>query len=124
MRFTSRQRLRRTAEYAAVRSHGFRTDCGTFFFNFLSREEEEGELPIRRLGVIASRRVGNAVCRNRAKRRLREIFRLHQEHLPPACDIVLIARRSLLYESFRETEQRFLRACRRIQSRRQKRGAK
>lgn len=119
MRFTSKQRLRRTAEYAAVRSDGFRINCGTFFLNFLSRENEIGP-PVRRLGVIASRRVGDAVRRNRAKRRLREIFRLNQEQLPFACDIVLIARRSLIDESYRETEERFLKACRRIQVRRQK----
>lgn len=112
MRFTSRQRLRRTAEYQAVRSHGRQIVCGTFLFSILAMPEREP--PLRRLGVIASRRVGNAVARNRAKRRFRELFRLHQGKLPPSCDIVLIARRSLAAESFAETEARFLKTCSRV----------
>ena len=51
-----------------------------------------------RLGVVASRKVGNAVERARAKRRLREVFRLNRHLLPPGFrpDIVLVARRSIL----------------------------
>jgi ribonuclease P protein component len=36
--------------------------------------------------------VGNAVVRNRVKRRLREFVRLHRRHLPPARDFVVIAK--------------------------------
>lgn len=46
----------------------------------------------RRLGVTASRKVGGAVVRNRVKRRIREVFRLHRELLPDASDVVVIAR--------------------------------
>lgn len=62
---------------------------------------------LRRLGVIASRRVGNAVQRNRAKRRLREVFRLNQDRLPGSCDVVLVARRSTNSAPFRNLEERF-----------------
>lgn len=116
MRFTTSQRLRRTADFQEVRSKGRAIDCGSFLFSFLSHAGETGE-PLRRLGVIASRRVGNAVRRNFAKRRLREVFRLHQANLPEACDVVMIARRRVLNERFAETEERFLKACRRIVSR-------
>lgn len=113
MRFNSNQRLRRTAEYQEVRAEGRTINCGSFLFSFLLRESET---PLRRVGVIASRRVGNAVLRNRAKRRLRELFRVHQDKLPPSCDVVLIARRSLPEEPFRETQARFLKACHRASS--------
>jgi len=43
------------------------------------------------LGLTVSRRVGNAVRRNRIKRRIREFFRLHKIGLP-AADIVVAAR--------------------------------
>lgn len=50
-----------------------------------------------RLGIIASRKVGGAVIRNRAKRRLRDVFRRQQPEAAPAgqlaLDIVVVARR-------------------------------
>lgn len=113
MRFFTKQRLRHTAEFDAVRSGGRRMDCRSFLFSILLPTPEEEE-PLRRLGVIASRRVGPAVQRNASKRRLRELFRLHQEKLPTRCDLVLIARSRLLDESFASTEERFLKACKRV----------
>lgn len=51
----------------------------------------------RRLGVVASKKVGNAVERARAKRRLREAFRRNRARFAAgADDVVLVARRSLL----------------------------
>ncbi|MBP7008964.1 MAG: ribonuclease P protein component [Kiritimatiellae bacterium] len=50
-----------------------------------------------RLGVVASKRVGNAVERARAKRRLREAFRRQRSTFTGVTDdVVLVARRSLL----------------------------
>jgi ribonuclease P protein component len=45
-----------------------------------------------RLGLSVSRRVGNAVVRNRAKRLLREAFRLIQHDLPAGFDLVVVVR--------------------------------
>ena len=44
-----------------------------------------------RLGIIVSKRVGNAVARNHVKRRVREWFRHHLASLP-AVDVVIIGR--------------------------------
>lgn len=68
-----------------------------------------------RLGVVASRAaVGNAVQRARAKRRLREVFRAHQQRVPEGYDILLVARHALNRLEYREIERRFTDACRKI----------
>lgn len=45
-----------------------------------------------RLGLTVSGKVGNAVVRNRIRRRLRELFRVRRQELPVGLDVVLIAR--------------------------------
>ena len=50
-------------------------------------------LPYSRIGLSVSRKVGNAVVRNRWKRLIREAFRLSREHLPAGIDLVVVPRR-------------------------------
>ena len=54
-----------------------------------SKREEKGP---PRLGTTVSRKVGNAVVRNRVKRAIREWFRQHRSQLPQSTDMVVIAR--------------------------------
>jgi len=51
-----------------------------------------GAAPAARLGVTVSSRVGNAVARNRVKRRVRELFRTRSPHREGANDVVVIAK--------------------------------
>lgn len=60
--------------------------------HFVAVVAESREPGSARLGLAVSRRVGNAVARNRVKRRIREWFRREREHLPRETDWVLIAR--------------------------------
>lgn len=62
-----------------------------------------------RLGVIASRKVGGAVERNRAKRQLREAYRQHQDELRPAV-VILVARPSIRNKPFAHVEKDLLSA--------------
>lgn len=80
-------RLRRRGEFLAVQREG-----RSYRAKHVVAVARRNGLEQTRLGVTVSRRVGKAVERNRVKRRLREIFRHHQEVLPPGLDVVLIAR--------------------------------
>jgi ribonuclease P protein component len=55
---------------------------------------EKNNLPHARLGLSVSKKVGNAVARNRWKRLLREAFRTTRPQLPPGVDLVVIPRRT------------------------------
>ena len=59
------------------------------FLTLLAQQNNHGR---DRLGIIASRRVGNAVVRNRAKRRVREIFRRLPAGDGRTLDVVAIVR--------------------------------
>lgn len=62
-----------------------------------------------RLGVIVSRRLGGAVVRNRARRLLKESFRLHQHELAQPLDLVLVARASIVGRGRGQVEEDLLR---------------
>jgi len=58
------------------------------------RESPAGESQSPRLGLSVDRRIGKAVIRNRIKRWMREVFRLHQPRLKNRIEMILIARSS------------------------------
>ena len=62
--------------------------------------------------VITSRKMGEAVARNRARRLLREAFRLHQHDLRCPVDLVLVARNSIVGKKLAGVEHDFLKALR------------
>lgn len=64
-----------------------------------------------RLGVTVSVKIGGAVVRNRARRRLRELFRLSQPQMKQGYDIVLVARSRTATAPYRELEFAYRRAC-------------
>jgi len=67
-----------------------------------------------RLGVVASKRTfRRAVDRNRAKRLLREAFRLNHAHFKANHDLVVVARRRILDARCQEVEREFVRLLRR-----------
>jgi len=66
-----------------------------------------------RLGVVASRKVGGAVQRNRAKRMRREIWRRNRFRFQASADVVLSARSDILAADFRTVEAELLRLAER-----------
>jgi len=111
MRFRSRQHLRRQADFAAIRSEGRRLFGAAFVFSW-RRRPAESEFDLPRFAVVASRRVGPAVVRNRLKRQLREIFRAHQGRFPAETDIIATLRPGAGKASFDNLEEAFLKAAR------------
>lgn len=84
-------RLRRSADFRRVWSAG-RTWAHPLFVLAAS----ENGLVVTRIGITASRKVGDAVERNRARRLLREAARHLYRRIPGGWDLVLVARSSLL----------------------------
>ena len=64
-----------------------------------------------RLGLTVGTKVGKAVHRNRIRRRLREIYRLHEGEFRTGWDIVAVARTKAREVSYQELEADFLRAA-------------
>ena len=62
-------------------------------------------LDFNRYGFVASKRIGNAVRRNRARRLLREVVRQNLDHISAGWDCVLIARRPLPDQTFAQVNQ-------------------
>ena len=65
-----------------------------------------------RLGVVASKKAGKAVQRVRAKRLLREAFRINRHRFEGTRDVVLVARRGLSERDYAEVERELLNLAR------------
>jgi ribonuclease P protein component len=84
---------------------------GSLILNWRSNADAvTGEMATR-VGVVTSRRIGNAVARARARRLLREVFRRHQHDFGVPIDLVLVARNSIVGKSYAEVEMDFMAAA-------------
>ena len=81
------ERLRCAHAYRRVFEQGEKLVGSLFILYILPTLE-----PHSRLGIAVSKRLGNAVVRNRIKRCLRETFRQHKALVPSSCDVVCVAR--------------------------------
>src|SRR5438045_7702733 len=97
MRFRPTERIRRRAEFQKVYKTGTKMHgrYGTVFM--LANPGGPG-----RLGIAATRKLGGAVERNRAKRLIREVFRRNK--IAPGFDVVVIPKRELLDASLSTLE--------------------
>jgi ribonuclease P protein component len=97
-RFPKSCRVRKRREFLAAQRAGLRVSCRHFVVLVAAsaaagaaREPGEGPRPAR-LGIVASRKVGRAVARNRGKRLVREWFRRRGAELPAGIDLVVVLR--------------------------------
>ena len=68
-----------------------------------------------KVGFSVSKKVGNAVVRNKVRRRLREIYRINEDKRLPGYDLVLVARQRAVTGRFRDMEKEFLRLAKKLQ---------
>jgi ribonuclease P protein component len=108
-RFPRTSRLSRAAEFKLVKQAGKSWTGRHLVLGVLAQGSEKRA----RVGIVTTRKVGMAVVRNRIRRRIREVFRLHQFDLATGVWLVTIARPSAAKASFRELERDWLRLAER-----------
>jgi ribonuclease P protein component len=105
-------RLVRRAEYDAVYREG-RRRSGREFTAFI----RPNGLDLSRFGWSIKKALGGAVRRNRIRRRLREILRLHRQEIAPGWDVVIHPRSSAATADFPALTQELLKVLPRMPSR-------
>ena len=107
--FPRARRLTRSSEFERVRQEGRAHRGKALTLGVLTGGEDNGF----RAGFITSRAIGNAVKRNRLRRRLREIVRHHQHEIVAGAWIVTIARAAAADVTYQELEDEWLRLAKR-----------
>ncbi|MGB0745135.1 MAG: ribonuclease P protein component [Opitutales bacterium] len=119
------QRLRKQSDFQEVRKSEYRIHCRPFVIQ--CELGEAGATSVPKLGVIASRRVGNAVLRNYGKRMVREIFRRNAPNvhaLPSGSRCIVVLRAGFSRYDFASLEAHFTRACLKIKEKADRGGGK
>ena len=70
--------------------------------------------PYSRLGITTGVKLGKAVKRNYARRRIRELYRTNEDKLLPGYDVVVVARARVIYGRYPELERSFLQLMRKL----------
>jgi ribonuclease P protein component len=112
-RLTKAQRVRRRDEFQRVFDLSHRAKG-----RYMTVLVAPNDCQTARLGIVASRKLGDAVRRNRAKRLIREVFR-RSDLVPPgqSLDVVIIPRRELFDAAYSSLESDFRATVRRCTAR-------
>jgi ribonuclease P protein component len=102
-RLTPAERIRKKSDFASLYRDG-----GRFRGRYFTLVYRRNGGNYSRLGVVASRKVGSAVVRNRVKRRFRELFRRNKALLGEPLDLVVITRPGSGEAAWTELREAFL----------------
>ena len=91
-------------------NHIFRRLYGTqgFANGYLVLYARPNRLGVNRVGITTGKKLGHAVVRNRARRRLREVYRLNEHLFKPGYDIVVVARHRCVTADFKKLTSGYL----------------
>jgi ribonuclease P protein component len=103
------KRLRKNREYQFVYHNGKSYVNRLVVMHVLPRSPKHHT----RVGFVTGKKIGCAVERNRCRRLMKEVYRLHQYELVDGYDIVLIGRSFLKEVGYQEAEQSILQLFRR-----------
>jgi ribonuclease P protein component len=85
-------RLKESSDFDNIFKKGRKLSTSLFLLAYVNRGDEKPT----RIGVVAGKKVGGAVQRNRAKRIMREASKVVLERLPLKMDMVIIANSNIL----------------------------
>ena len=101
-------RLKQARDFMRVRREGRRMVCGCFIANWQTLPPGSA----MHLGVVTAKKLGNAPVRARARRLLREVFRLHQHDFAQPVDLVLVAQGPIVGKGMETVEEAFMKLLR------------
>lgn len=102
--------LKQPHEFRRLYNKG-KSAVSPFFAIYCRKNHRE----MSRLGITTGVKLGNAVKRNRARRRIRALYRTNESCLAPGYDIVVVARTKVIYGKYANLEQSFRRLMKKLE---------
>lgn len=106
-------RLAKREDFNKVYRHGTSVANRQFVLYYKKRLAQDGEGAPFRMGVSVSKKLGNAVVRNRLRRVMKEVVRLHASQVEEGYDFIMIARKPVADMDYGEIEKCMLHALKR-----------
>jgi len=102
--FRKHERIRHRSEFIRVYEQGKKVRSASFVLHLFPNQQQH----YCRLGITASKKIGNAVTRNRCKRLVRELFRRNKEKFPQGTDVVVVVTRNMVGKRYADLEDELL----------------
>ena len=101
-------KIRKSRDFRLIQKRGSKLKSRDFLFIFLPFYRVPQAINHPRFGLVVSKKVGNAVCRNLVKRRLREACRRNKHLITPSLNIVIIAFASAFRRNQKEVDRQIV----------------